>query len=169
MAVLNFNCILLKLADKGSTQQDTLQSQDGLNLGDICFCPIQQTLCMQCISLDCLRRLITEGMFMAPASEGTLELSGTTAILLVFQAEDQHEKITNIYVGLMVHRVESCLYAPDKILDFVSDIEVDLKAAHDALKAGGDPGKRCAFCPFVNNYWGHNVHPLTASFIPLAT
>ena len=25
---------------------------------------------------------------------------------------------------------------------------------HNALKAGGDPGKRCAFCLFVNNYGG---------------
>ena len=78
--------------------------------------------------------------FMA---EGTLELSGTTAILLVFQADDQLKKITDIYVGLVVHCIESHLYAPEKILDFVSDIEVDLKAANNALKAGGHLGKRC--------------------------
>ena len=36
----------------------------------------------------------------------------------------------------MVCCVESCLYAPDKILDFMSDIKVDLKAVPDALKAG---------------------------------
>ena len=91
---------------------------------------------------------------MPPTLEGTLELSGTTAILLIFQADDQHEKITDIYVGLMVHRIKSCPYAPDKILDFMSNIEVNLKVAHDALKAGGDPGKRCAFYLFVNNYGG---------------
>ena len=142
MVALNFNRILLKLAYKGSILWDTLQSQDGLNLGDICFCPIQRTLPMQRISLDCLQRLITEGMFMPPTSEGTLKLSGTTTILLIFQVDDQHEKITNIHVGLVVHHVKSHLYAPDKILDFMSDIEVNLKAAHDALKAGGDPSKR---------------------------
>ena len=109
---------------------------------------------MQCISLDCLRRLIAEGTFMPPVSEGTLKLSRTTAILLIFQVDDQHEKITNVYVGLMVCHIESRLYAPDWILDFVSDIEVDLKVAHDALKAGGDLGKRHAFCLFVNNYGG---------------
>ena len=54
----------------------------------------------------------------------------------------------------MVHHVESCLYTLDQILDFVADIEVDLKAAHNALKAGGDPSKRCAFCLFVSNYGG---------------
>ena len=154
MATLNFNCILLKLASKGFIPWDTLQSQDGLNLGDITFCPIQQTLHMQCISLDCLWRLIAEGTFMPPALEGTLELSGTTAILLIFQVEDQHEKITDVYVGLVVHCVKSRLYAPDKILDFGSDIEVNLQAACDTLKAGGDLGKRHTFCLFVNNYGG---------------
>ena len=85
--------------------------------------------------------------------EGTLDLSRTIAILLIFQVDNQHEKITDVYIGLVVHCVESHLYAPEKILDFVSDIEVDLKA-RDALKAGGDPGKRCTFCLFVNNYGG---------------
>ena len=49
-------------------------------------------------------------------------------------------------------RVESCLYAPDQILDFIKDIEVDLQVACDTLKAGGDPGKRHAFCLFVDNF-----------------
>ena len=154
LATLKINHILLKLASKDFIPWDTLQSQDGLNLEDIHFCPIQHTLHMQCISLDFLQRLITEGAFMPPTSEGTRELSGTTAILLIFQVDDQHEKITDIYVGLMVRHVESCLYAPDRILDFMSDKEVDLKAARNALKSGGDPGKRHAFYLFVNNYGG---------------
>ena len=87
-------------------------------------------------------------------SEGTLELSRTTAIILIFQVDDQHEKITDVYVGLVVCHVESHLYALGQILDFVSDIEVDLKVALDAFKAGDDPGERHAFCPFVNNYGG---------------
>ena len=160
MATLNFNRILLKLANQGSIPWDTLQSQDGLNLGDIRFCPILQTLHMQGISLDCLRGLITEGVFMPPASEGTPELSRTTAILLIFQADDQHEKITDVYVGLVVCHVKSHLYAPDQILDFVSDIEVNLKAVCDAINAGGDPGKRHAFCLFVNNYGGTMSIPM---------
>ena len=77
-----------------------------------------------------------------------------TAILLVFQADSQHEDITDVYVGLVVCRVESCLYAPDQILDFIKDIEVNLQAVHDALKAGGDPSKRHAFCLFVSNFKG---------------
>ena len=151
MVALNFNRILLMLEDPGSILRETLQSQDRLNFGDICFCPIRRTLCMQRISLDCLQKLIAKGVLMPPPSEGIPELSGTTAILLVFQADGQHEKITNVYVGLIVHRVNSCLYTLDQILDFIRDIEVNLKVAQDTLKAGGNPSKRCTFCFFVSN------------------
>ena len=115
---------------------------------------------MQCISLDHLQRLIVEGAFIPSLLEGPPELSGTTAILLVFQADGQHERITDVYVGLVVRRVESTLYTPDQILDFVKDIEVNLKAAHDALKARGDPGKMCAFCLFISNYGGTMSIPM---------
>ena len=152
MVALNFDRIQLMLADQGSILHDTLQSQDGLNLGDVHFCPIRQTLRMQCISLDHLQKLIAEGTFMPPLLEGPPELSGITVILLVFQADGQHERITDIYVGLMVHRVYSCLYTLDQILDFVKDIQGDVKAVCNALKARGDPGKRRAFCLFVSNY-----------------
>ena len=154
MATLNFHCILLMLVDQGSIPQDTLQSQDGLKFGDVHFCPMRQTLRMQCISLDHLWGLITEGAFIPPTLEGPPKLSGATTILLVFQADSQHERITCVYVGLVVCRVESHLYTLDQILDFVTDIEVNLKVAHDTLKARGDPGKRRAFCLFVSNYGG---------------
>ena len=89
-----------------------------------------------------------------PLHQRAPKLSGTTAILLIFQVDNQHERITDVYVGLVVHRVESCLHTLDQILDFVADIEVDLKVACDALKAGGDPSKRRTFCLFVSNYGG---------------
>ena len=57
-----------------------------------------------------------EGTFMPSAADGTLELSGMTAILLIFQADDQHEQITDVYIGLIVHCIESCLYARKKDL-----------------------------------------------------
>ena len=53
---------------------------------------------MQCISLDRLWKLITKGAFMPPLLEDPPELSGTTAILQVFQTDGQHERITDIYV-----------------------------------------------------------------------
>ena len=85
---------------------------------------------------------------MPPPSEGTPELSGTTAILLVFQEDSQHESITDVYVGLVVCRVESHLYTLDQILDLVRDIEVNLKAVCDA------------FCLFVSNYGGAMSIPM---------
>ena len=57
-------------------------------------------------------------------------------------------------MGLIVCWVESCLYTLDQILDFIRDIEVNLEAAQDTLKTGGDPGKRHTFCLFINNYGG---------------
>ena len=63
-------------------------------------------------------------------------------------------EITNVYVGLVVRQFESCLYTPDQILDFVKDIEVDLQVTCDALKAGGNPRKRHAYCLFVDNLSG---------------
>ena len=58
------------LEDPGSISWETLQSQDGLNLGDIRFCPIRQTLRMQHISLDHLQKIIAEGAFMLPPIGG---------------------------------------------------------------------------------------------------
>ena len=104
---------------------------------------------------------------MPPQSEGPSECSGMRAILLVFQADSKHEEITDVYMGLVVCRVEShlyvymglvvCrveshLYAPDQILNFVKDIEANLQVVHDTLKAGGNPGKRHGFCLFVDNF-----------------
>ena len=63
---------------------------------------------MQHLSLDCLRKLIVEGAFMPPRSEGSPELSGTTAILLVFQADSQHKEITDVYVGLICRVKSHC-------------------------------------------------------------
>ena len=151
MVALNFEHILLMLKDGGSIPQDTLQSQDGINLGDICFCPLICTLHMQRLSLDSLHTLLSEGAFTPPQSDRPPELSRTTAILLVFQADSRHKKITNIYVGLVVCQVKSHLYSPSQIHNFIKDIEGNLKAACDALKAGGDPSKRCTYCLFVDN------------------
>ena len=77
-----------------------------------------------------------------------------TANLLVFEVDSRHEKITDVYVGLVVCRVDSRLYSPSQIHNFLKDIEGDLQVVHDALKAGGDPGKRCTYCLFVDNLSG---------------
>ena len=95
-----------------------------------------------------------EGTFTPPELESIPELSGTTAILLVFQADSRHEQITDVYVGLIACQYESHLYPPEWIPDFIRDIEVDLQEAQKALRARGDLGKRHAFCLFVHNLGG---------------
>ena len=113
-----------------------------------------RTLSMQCLSLGGLHTLLSEGAFTPLRSNMPPELSGTTTILLVFQADSKHEKIINVYVGLVVHQVDSHLYSPSQIPNFIQDIEGNLRAACDALKAGGYPSKRCAYCLFVDNLSG---------------
>ena len=91
------------LKDGDSISQDTLQSQDGVNQGDIHFCPLLCTLCMQHLSLNGLCTLLAEGTFMPPQSKRPPKLSGMIMILLVFQVDSRHQKIINVYVGLVVH------------------------------------------------------------------
>ena len=91
---------------------------------------------------------------MLPQSERPPKLSGTTVILLVFLVDSRYQKIINIYVGLMVHWVNSCLYSPSQIHNFIKDIEGDLQAACNALKARGNPSKRYAYCLFMDNLSG---------------
>ena len=76
------------------------------------------------------------------------------AILLVFQVDSEHERIINVYVGLVVCGVDSHLYSPSQISDLIQDIEGNLRVVCDALKAGRDPGKRCTYCLFVDNLSG---------------
>ena len=151
MAALNFEHILMMLKGGGTIPRSTLHSQDVINLGDICFCPILRTLCMQHISLKGLHTLLSEGTFTPLQSNTAPKLSRTTAILLVFQADSEHKQIINVYVGLVVRRVDCCLYSPNQINDFIQDIDVDLQEACNALKAGHNPGKGLAYCLFVDN------------------
>ena len=136
------------LKDGGTIPRDTLHSQDGINLGDIRFCSMMCTLHMQCISLDGLCTLLSEGAFVPLHSNMPSKLSGMMVILLVFQVDSEHERIINVYMGLVVHRVDSHLYSPSQINDFIQDIEVDLWEACNALKARCNAGKRCAYCLF---------------------
>ena len=86
----------------GTIPQSTLCSQDGINLGDIHFCPILRTLRTQRISLKGLCTLLSEGAFVPLQSNPAPELSRTMTISLVFQADSEHKRIINVYVGLVV-------------------------------------------------------------------
>ena len=106
---------------------------------------------MQHISLEGLCTLLFEGAFVPPQSNTPPELSRTMAILLVFQADSKHKRNINVYMGLVVCRVDCCLYSPNQINGFIQDIDVDLWEVCDALKAGCDASKRCTYCFFVDN------------------
>ena len=142
------------LKDGGTIPRSTLCSQDEINLGDIRFCPILRTLHMQHISLKGLCTLLSEGAFAPLQSHTPPKLSRMTAILPVFQVDSEHKRIINVYVRFMVRRVNSRLYSPSQINDFIQDIDVNLWEVRNALKAGHDTGKRCAYCLFVDNLSG---------------
>ena len=149
------------LENRGSIPCETLHSQDGLNFRDIHFCPIHRTLYMQCISLDQSWRYIMDGAFTPATLDGIPKLSGTTAILLIFQANSRHEWITDIYIGLITCLAESCLYLLDRIPEFIHNIKINLQEAQKALSAGHDPGKRHAFCLLCRTLRVQCPSPLT--------
>ena len=109
---------------------------------------------MQCISLEGLCTLLSEGAFMPLQSNTPPKLSRMTAILLMFQVDSEHKRIINVYMGLMVRRVDCHLYSPNQINDFIQDIDVNLWEVRNALKARHNAGKRCAYCLFVDNLSG---------------
>ena len=154
MAAPNFEHILVMLKGRGTIPQSTLHCQDGINLGDIRFCPILRTLHMQHISLKGLCTLLSEGALVPLQSNTAPELSRMMVILLVFQVDSEYKRIINVYVGLVVRRVDCCLYRPNLINNFIQDIDVNLWEAHDALKARHDASKRCTYCLFVDNLSG---------------
>ena len=119
---------------------------------------------MQCISLDGLCTLLSEGAFAPSHSNTPPKLSRMTAILLVFQVDSEHERIINVYMGLVVHRVNSHLYSPSQINNFIQDIEVNLWKVCDALKARHDASKRHAYCLFVDNLSGVMSIPMDPSY-----
>ena len=72
----------MMLKDRGTIPPDTLRSQDGINLGDIHFCPMMRTLHMQHISLKGLCTLLSEGTFVPLHFNTPSELSGMTEFYL---------------------------------------------------------------------------------------
>ena len=78
----------------------------------------------ECISLNGLHTLHSEGTFMPPQSNTPPKLSGTMAILIVFQAGSRHKRIINVYMGLVVRCIDSHLYSSSQVNDFIQDIGV---------------------------------------------
>ena len=102
--------------------------QEGLHFGDVCFVLLQHTLNMQCISLTYLKSLVSEDSFQPEGT--TMDVaSNSTATLIVFLSDDQHEAIQHIHIRLVVCRIGCTLYQQKAILPFIQSIEEDLEKA----------------------------------------
>ena len=67
--------------------------------------------------------------------------SNSTAILIVFLLDDQHEAIEHIHIGLVVCHFGCTLYEQKAILPFIQSIEEDLEKARLKWMLGKDPGQ----------------------------
>ena len=75
--------------------------------------------------------------------------SGTTAILIVFLSNEEHQGIEHMHISLVVCCEECCLYMQDGILPFV---EADLKKARDRHAQNKDPGGAHSYSLLIANY-----------------
>ena len=78
--------------------------------------------------------------------------SHTTAILLVFLSDDQHETIKYVHIGLVVCRAACQLYKQKAIPWFIKSIEDNLMKARLKRAAGKDPGEAHSFSMFIGNF-----------------
>ena len=78
--------------------------------------------------------------------------SNSTAILIVFLLDDQHEAIQYVHIGLIVHHIGCTLYEQKTILPFIHSIEEDLERARLKLVSGRDPGPVHSYSMLVANF-----------------
>ena len=116
---------------------------------------------MQHISLNGLCTLLSEGTFMPPQSNMPPELSRTMAILLVFHVDSEHKRIINVYVGLVVHRVDSHLYSPSQINDFIQDIDEGMRCSQGWARCWQEG----CLLPICGQSQWHYVHPNRPSLL----
>ena len=128
-------------------------SQEGLHYRNIHYLPLQCTLKMQHVPYIYFTSLVCENHFQP---EGTTmdTASHTTAILLVFLSDDQHEAIEYVHIGLVVCHTGCQLYEQKSIPWFIKSKEDDLKKARSKWVAGKDPAKVRSFSMFVGNFGG---------------
>ena len=106
-----------------------------------------------CVSFTYFTSLVCENHFQ-PEGKTMDAASHTTAILLVFLSDDQHETIEYVHSGLVVHHASCQLYEQKSIPWFIKFTEDDLKKARSKQAAGKDPGEVHSFSMFVSNFGG---------------
>ena len=163
MAALNFECLLDHLQSPESLPRDMLTSHEALHFGDICFAPLRHTLNMQWFSLIYLKSLVADNSFQ-PEGIKLDTYSNTTALLIVFLSDEEHQGIEHVHIGLVV-RHEGChLYMQDGILPFMKSIEVDLKKVREWHTQNKDPGRAHSYSLLIANYGGIMAIPTNPPF-----
>ena len=163
MAMISFSSLCKHLQSPHSLPSDLLMGQEGLHFRDVCFVLLWCTLNMQCIPLTYLKSLVSEDSFQP---EGTTMdvVSNSTAILIVFLLDDQHETIQHIHIGLMVLCIGYTLYKQKAILPFIHSIEEDLERARLKRASGRDPGPACSYSMLVTNFSGLMAIPTDPTY-----
>ena len=126
--MISFNTLHECLQSLHSLPSELLMGQQGLHFGDVHFMSLQHTLNMQRIPLTFLKSLVSNDSFLPEGM--TMDLaSNSTAILIVFLSDDQHEAVQYIHIRLIVHRIGCTLCEQKAILPFIHSIEEDLVRA----------------------------------------
>ena len=108
---------------------------------------------MQQVSFTYLKSLVNDNSFQ-PEGIKLNAYSGTTTILIVYLSDEEHQGIKHMYISMVMHYKECCLYMQDGILPFMKSIEVDLKKARDRRAKNMDPGGVHSYALLVANYGG---------------
>ena len=126
--MISFSALCEHLQSPHSLSSELLMGQEGLHFRDVHFTLLQCTLNMQCIPLTYLKSLVSEDSFQ-PDGMTMDAASNSTAILIVFLLDDQHEAIQYIHIGLVACHVGCTLYKQKAILLFIHSIKEDLERA----------------------------------------
>ena len=153
MVTLSFQLLLDCLQSLESLPKDMMTGYKALHFGDICFVPPQRTLNMQWVSLAYLKSLVNDNCFQ-PEGVKPDAYSSSTAFLIVFLSNEEHECIQHMHIGLVVHCAECNLYRQDRILPFVKSIEADLAKVRDRCTHNKDPDVVHSYTLLVANCGG---------------
>ena len=142
--MISFSTLHEHLQSLHSLPSDLLMGQEVLLFRDVCFAPLQCTLNMQCIPLTYLKCLVSENSFQPEGM--TIDMAcNSTAILIGFLLDDQHEAIQYVHVRLVVHHVGCTLCEQKAIFPFIHSIKEDLERARLKQVSGRDPGPALLF------------------------
>ena len=158
MAALSFEHILDCLQSLEFLPKDMMTSYKALHFRDIRFMLLQCSLNMQLVSLTYLMSLVNDNSFQPKGIKADL-YSSSTAILLVFLSDEEHQAIQYVHIGLVVLHAGCNLYTQDGILPFMKSIEEDLAKTRERCACNKDVGGVSSHALLVANYGGTMAVP----------